>query len=273
MKITHTVIKAGIFASALVLISFSSGPGGSGQQVTGAPGEGTCVNCHSSNTLNSGTGSISATISGGSSKYIPANDYTIVVTGTGSSANKYGFQIVALKTSDDSNAGTFSSGSGTQLATLNSKTYVEHSSASTTGSWSFNWQAPLTDVGDVTFYIAGNSAESPAGTNGDNIYTSTFTLSAEGGTAISQISSNETTLSPNPSTGQTTLSFSLKTPSLLSINIINLSGKNVVQLNDNTLFGSGSHQVSISTTNLNAGIYYVKIQGENYNEVMKLVVN
>jgi hypothetical protein len=273
MKKNYTLFKLGIFASTVLLTSYSSGPGGSDQQVSGAPGEGTCVNCHNGSALNSGSGSIAVAINGGSTSYIPGNSYTIDVTGTGSVANKYGFQMVALKTSDDSNVGSFTPDTGTKLSALSAKSYVEHSTTSTTGTWSFTWRAPLSDVGDVKFYIAGNSAESPGGTGGDKIYTSSLTLTPNSGAATNEVSRNKTSLSPNPSTGQTTLSFSLKTTAFLSINVVDLSGSTVVQLSDNSLFSSGDQNVKISTESLNPGIYFVRIQGEGHNELIKLVKN
>jgi len=271
MKKTQTLFKLGLFGSALILISFSSGPGGSGQQVSGAPGEGTCTNCHASNALNSGAGSISVAVDGGISNYVPGNTYTINVTGTGSTASKYGFQLVSLKTSDDTNAGTFTASTGTQVVTLNSNNYIEHSTPSTTGSWQVQWQAPSSNVGDIKFYVSGNSAETPGGTGGDNIYTSSFVVSESPVSVTKYEASSELSLFPNPSVGSTTLSFSLSKSTSVSIIVTDLSGKQVLQLNDNTLFNSGVNKVNINTATLSSGVYLAAIQGEGINQSIKLI--
>ena len=161
---------------AFILASYSSGPGASGEAATGAPGENNCTSCHSSHAVNSGNGSITINFNNGTNSYVPGQTYNIVVAGTGSTANKYGFQITALKSSDNTTAGTFTAGTGSKKSTVGNRNYLEHSSRSTTGVWSFQWTAPNTDVGNIKFYVAGNSCENPSGDSGDNIYTNTITI-------------------------------------------------------------------------------------------------
>ncbi|MGH9972261.1 MAG: PQQ-dependent sugar dehydrogenase, partial [Pyrinomonadaceae bacterium] len=61
--------------------------------------------------------------------------------------------------------------------------YIEHTLAGTFAgqqggaSWRFNWTAPPTDVGTITFYAAGNHANNDGNTSGDHIYR-TFVASA-----------------------------------------------------------------------------------------------
>jgi uncharacterized repeat protein (TIGR01451 family) len=65
--------------------------------------------------------------------------------------------------------------------------YVEHTSAGTFvgqqngASWTFNWTAPSTDIGPVTFYAAGNQANNDGNTSGDYIY-KTFVATAPAST-------------------------------------------------------------------------------------------
>jgi hypothetical protein len=63
--------------------------------------------------------------------------------------------------------------------------YIEHTDAGTFpgtqggASWTFNWVAPSSDVGPVTFYAAGNQANNDGLNTGDEIYTaSVMTASA-----------------------------------------------------------------------------------------------
>jgi hypothetical protein len=43
-------------------------------------------------------------------------------------------------------------------------------------SWTFNWVAPSTDVGPVTFYAAGNQANNNGNETGDQIYTTSASV-------------------------------------------------------------------------------------------------
>src|SRR5687767_7880014 len=83
------------------------------ERVTGAPGEFTCNYCHVDYANNSGTGSLSIQFNGGNNFYVPGNTYTITVTATGSTINKYGFQMTSLRSSDSKLSGRFIPVAGT----------------------------------------------------------------------------------------------------------------------------------------------------------------
>src|SRR5262249_353078 len=60
---------------------------------------------------------------------------------------------------------------------------VEHTLAGYTstrgtgsGTYQFDWTPPATDVGNITVYVAGNAANGDLTTNGDHIYSTTYTL-------------------------------------------------------------------------------------------------
>lgn len=272
-KITYGAV--GLFSAALILTAFSSGPGGSGNAVSGAPGEGTCVNCHAGNALNSGAGSVSVSIGAGVTTYTPGNSYTVTVTGTGSTAQRYGFQTIALKSSDNSAAGSFTAGTGTKVSNVSSKDYVEHSSASNSGSWTFTWQAPATDVGEVKFYIAGNSAEDPFGTGGDNIYTNTLTLTAAVGTATADVESPDSELNvyPNPGSNNVNVSFYSVQSDVITANVQDLTGKVVKQLAAGKTVDAGLNSLVFNVADLANGNYVVTVQGQKGTQSSQLVVS
>src|SRR4029450_10014688 len=100
---------------------------------------------------------------------------------------RWGFELTVLDTSDEK-AGDLQSTDGTTQIINNAgpgggRQYIEHTSAGTFvgqqngASWTFNWTAPATDVGPVTFYAAGNHANNDGNTSGDYIYR-TFVASA-----------------------------------------------------------------------------------------------
>jgi uncharacterized repeat protein (TIGR01451 family) len=157
--------------------AFSAGPP---PGYTRAPGEEpeACAECHVSSG-NTGSGQISITAP---STYVPGQTYHITVTHTNSdpTRRRWGFELTALDTSDEK-AGELQSINPalTQVITGGpggSRQYIEHTAGGTfinqTGgaSWTFNWTAPSTDVGVVTFYAAGNQANNDGNTSGDFIY-------------------------------------------------------------------------------------------------------
>ena len=144
--------------------------------VTGAPGESTCTACHVSQNLGVAQFTIIAP-----TNYTPGQTYQIVVRHitADTTRRRWGFQLTSL-------AGTTMAGT---LADLNANTqtlnggngrfYTEHTTAGSfagqTGGavWTFNWTAPATDIGPVTFYAAGNQADNNSSTSGDWILTAT----------------------------------------------------------------------------------------------------
>ncbi len=161
---------------------------------TNAPSESNCRECHTEFPLNSGEGNIS--ISGLPANYLPNQQIPITVTTTKDDAVNYGFQMTAID-GNGRRVGTYTIPSSPlqQMQIVqgnvggNLRTYIEHTSDGIvptipgSRSWTFTWTAPAQRVGKVSFYAAGNAANSDGGTNGDYIYTtSKSTLS---GTAIS----------------------------------------------------------------------------------------
>jgi uncharacterized repeat protein (TIGR01451 family) len=157
--------------------AFSAGPP---PGYTRAPGEEpeACAECHVS-AGDPGTGQISITVP---PNYLPGQTYQITVTHTNSdpTRRRWGFQLTALDPADERAGNLKSTSVLTQVIDNagpgNSRQYIEHTSSGTFinqqggASWTFDWTAPSTDVGPVTFYAAGNHANSDGNTSGDFIY-------------------------------------------------------------------------------------------------------
>ncbi len=155
---------------------------------TNAPGESNCAACHSDNPVNSGSGSV--TISALPASYEPNQQIPITVTTSKEDAVIYGFQLTALD-NQGRRAGTFTLPTQTpeQMQILNGivdgnvRSYVEHTvdglipTSFGTKSWTFTWRAPAAGVGTISFYVAGNAANSDGGPGGDYIYTATRSIS------------------------------------------------------------------------------------------------
>lgn len=172
------------------VFAFAEGPLPGHTGVTGVPGpEPTCdvSGCHTSFALNSGSGQFTIT---GPASYMPGQTYQIMVQHSTSdmTRKRWGFELTSLDGSGNK-AGTLqSSSSATQVLSDNGsgfeRQYMEHTTDGTFqgqmggASWTFNWVAPSTDVGPVTFFAAGNQANGDGLPGGDFIYTTTKTISA-----------------------------------------------------------------------------------------------
>ena len=153
--------------------AFSSGPP---PGYSRAPGEepDACAECHLP-PGDSGSGQISISAP---STYVPGQTYQVTVTHTNAdpTRRRWGFQLTALDTSDEKAGELQNTSVLTQVITGGpggNRQYIEHSPSGTFinqqggASWTFNWVAPSTDVGVVTFYAAGNHANNDGKTSGD----------------------------------------------------------------------------------------------------------
>ena len=155
-----------------------------GASHSGAPGEVSCTGCHSGSP-NTGSGTINYQIGNGTNAYSPNELYTIVFGMDEEEVNQFGFQTVALKFSNNSNAGTFSltDEENTRLMSGMGRTYVGHTvcgaDVDPPGSieWSFNWQAPDSGVGNINFYLSSLATNHNHSTSGDHTYTQVITMS------------------------------------------------------------------------------------------------
>jgi glucose/arabinose dehydrogenase len=215
--------------------AFSAGPPAG---YTRAPGEepDACRECHLPQ--EAGTGNITVNAP---PTYAPGQTYQISVvhTNTDATRKRWGFQLTAL---DDTNqkAGTLAPRADGLTQVLNNqgpfpaRQYIEHTSLGNfdgqTGgaTWTFNWTAPSTDVGPVTFYAAGNHANGNGNSDGDHIY---FTF---------------TTIAPAAAAGDFSLNVSPATQTILP----GASGAYTVTVTPSNNF---TGTVNLSVTGLPAG--------------------
>jgi hypothetical protein len=174
--------------------ALSSGPPAS---FSGAPSENSCVACHSQFPVNSGVGNVQ--ILGVPPTYTPGQQYPISVRVNDKEATIYGFQLTAIRSNGQA-AGTFQLPSEMPAKTQisqgivggNIRDYVLQTidGLFTTGvfgsnTWHFFWTAPTENVGTVSFYAAGNGANSDGMTWGDYIYTTSVSSSFSSNVSVS----------------------------------------------------------------------------------------
>lgn len=212
--------------------AFSSGPPAG---YTGAPGEEpeACAECHVP--ADAGTGNISINAP---QNYVPGQTYAITVThnnAADASRLRWGFQLTALDTGDDKAGNLQSNDVFTQVLNNqgpgSSRQYIEHTAVGTfvgqqhTASWTFDWTAPLTDVGTVYFYAAGNQANNDNNTSGDYVYktfVSSSPISATPDFAISVVPQSRTITPGSPAEYTVTV-----TPLAAFTGTVNLSAGNL----------------------------------------------
>ncbi|MBI4892908.1 MAG: TIGR03118 family protein [Acidobacteria bacterium] len=171
----------------------STGPGG---RFTGAPGDNqlACTQCHTTNALNSGPGSVKIVFPGGT-KYQPGATYRMKVEIRDPNQQRWGFQFTArlvsnpavanagdLKTINDDTRIICQDATNKPCSDANQIQFIMHTQpgtkAGTTGGndWEFDWTAPAAGSGAVTFYVAGNAANGNGNNQGDYIYTSNLSV-------------------------------------------------------------------------------------------------
>ncbi len=150
---------------------------------TGAPGESSCTGCHGG-TANTGPGSLTLTLSDTTLQYLPGETFDATVTLRQTGRDKFGFTALALKDAGNTTVGTFTIDDAVRTRTFNDgpRKYVSHTPCGADAvppdslSWTFHWQAPVTNVGNITLYLAGLAANHNHALSGDDTYTLTVHL-------------------------------------------------------------------------------------------------
>jgi len=232
--------------------------------VTGSPGDGgaTCTDCHDAGENFSLVPSITTSIP--ETGYELNATYTITITTSSSGAAGWGFELTAEKNLDNSIVGTFdvsgvTTGSPQLILSGSSVTHTDDVSS----SWSFNWTAPSTNEGAITFYAAVLAASGGAGNNNDQTVTTSF--SANSSTlGISEENMLVFEMYPNPSQDLLTILLPNEI-STGSIELFDFSGKSMKSKEISTVNNT------LDISNLSQGIYFVKLNSEGKIGVQKVI--
>lgn len=236
---------------------YTGDPGISSGQTCGMGG------CHSGGPAASGNevSEIASNIPPGG--YVPGETYDMTVTVGGTSGSKFGFSL-----SVGGNVGTLIAGSNTQLN--GSGNYVTHTFNSNTGSggrtWNFQWTAPQSGTGAVTFYASTLYANG-SGSSGDVTVPVSTTVQEASGVGISEAELEALAVYPNPVTDE-----------------INVAAKDVDEEILFTMFGVDGRQVlreshepgeitiDVSNKGLSTGVYFLRMEAGGNSTIKKLLV-
>ncbi len=166
------VFSLGLCVASLFVLNqhASAYSGGPPNGKTGAPGEGTCHDCHDSFPLNSGPGSVAITAP---ITFSASQTYQITITVAQTGQSRWGFEFTPLS----AGSCTVTDPVNTQQDTFQTRIYVKHTSQGTyngtpgPANWSFDWTAPADPPDTLRFYAAGNAANGNGRSSGDYIYT------------------------------------------------------------------------------------------------------
>lgn len=157
---------------------------------TGAPGEGTCRNCHE--------GSVGGTIhlldAAGRPLYLytpGGGSYLITLEVSHPSARWYGFQATVIAEDDPADTltgmGLISVSDSLSIQRgANGRRYINHRGFSSSGRWQFLWHPPAINRGPLTWYVSAISANGDGAVSGDASSSLRVTIQPDTATGLRQ---------------------------------------------------------------------------------------
>jgi hypothetical protein len=244
---------------------------------TGAPGEGTCTECHGGTVNSDQLGSASISVAGNPTEYVPGQTYDISITTSYTGRNKFGFALSA-KSPSNSDVGTFFKNGNNNVQVVTPQKYVTHTSGGTiatdTKTWTFQWTAPATSVGTVKIYACGLAANNNGDDDpGDKVYSTTLSLPASISAGINDVADGTIcSIYPNPATDLLNIHYNVKTSGHTTINLLNITGQLVETLLDESLHaGEYKSQFNLSAKH-EKGIYFIQVKSEEGTAIQKIVL-
>ncbi len=271
MKITFVLSTFFLTALSILFLSaydMNEDPDGK-SGATGSPSEVTCADsdCHGTYTLNSGPGSMEiASPDLINWTYVPGESYLISVTVSQMNRGLFGLGFEALKSNGD-NAGLLIAGSDTHIKSKSVGGYSRKSIAhdDNTGAsndshtFTFTWNAPTTDVGDITFYVAGNACNNNGNEEGDYVYSTSQVVGIAMG--IYELENDELKVEvyPNPFMEKLNISMNLNEGGNVEFTLFDSHGALV------SSFGKSNHpsgviKKSFDVGHLSAGSYMLQVR-------------
>lgn len=279
-------IKLGVLSIVAIVISTAFGilsdNGKAGY--TGSPSELKCDDCHNTfGNSNTGPGIIYVTSSMNNFQYVLGQTYTInvIVKQTGKPLFGVGFEAL---TSTNANAGsiviTNAAKTQTKTKTVNgiTRNNVVHQLngglQNDSMIFTFNWVAPTTNIGNITFYFAGIAANNNGNEDNDYVYHGTKLVTPS--TSTSMIENGNTIKSFKTfvnGDGRIAIEFYSTQVDQPRINILDMNGR----LISSEMIGicpSGEVKSSIGIpAALKSGNYIVSILSNNQKLSSKIFIH
>ena len=307
MRKQVTFISFIAIAISLVLCSYREGPATySGWDCTGAEtglsnraGCSTGGGCHASAATPAITVALELDSAGiPVTKYVAGKSYTVKITGTNTGTTNqpgFGYQICCIRGAvaqvTPASAGTWGTPPSTsQLATPQANNFVlniiEHESVipPTTGTGSTGttyvrvvpWTAPATGIDTVSFWTALNAVNDNGRADAGDLWnTNHLVVTAEDSLAVipngiaSVTEGNLIKVYPNPVNDVLNLQFDNAQNGSYDVLVYNVSGQ--VVASEKVDFNANSNSTSLNTSGWAPGIYFVNLQADKIQQVIKVV--
>lgn len=237
---------------------------------TGSTNELLCDDCHSTyGNSNSGPGTIYVTSTMNNWQYVPGQTYTVNVIVKQPGKPLFGLGFEALNSSNG-NAGTIqvTNANKTQIKNTSVNGVVRNnlvhqlngSLTNDSAVFSFNWVAPATNVGNVTFYFSGVAANNNGNENNDYVYNSSKLVTPASSTGLNETKAYAKTLKAFVNgDGKIVLEYASNEVAHPRADIYDMEGRLVLS---RSLESQRAGDVSIlldRPLGLNAGIYMIAL--------------
>ena len=77
---------------------------------------------------------------------------------------------------------------------------------------------------------------------------------------------------PNPSNDEAAIQFNMPSGSNVNISVYNILGGHITTLVDNESYSAGVHSIKWNTSNINSGLYFLKLQAGNASQTLKMMI-
>ncbi len=262
----------GLFAT-LVLLGNKNGRASQAQRGnTGAPGDETqggqpktCQACHNQGPIVASVAVIVLDSANNSvTQYIPGKKYTarVQITASGNGLNGYGFQMIGLRDSNNSDLDGFTdvNPNNYKIASIpGGRTYAEHNNISTSNLFDVTWTAPPTGTGSVTLYASGNGVNSNGTTTGDGAGFGSLKLTElSSGTADIAGPLFKMSVFPNPIQAESVLLLENLSAGDYRGAVFDASGRKVWETQQN--LPEGTSTLPLPAETWPSGVYFIRLE-------------
>lgn len=260
--LSFVAIATGVALMATQIQASSNGR----SNLTGGAGQSSCSNCHGS--AGAG-GSVALTSDIPTGGYTPGTTYHMTATVTYAGRSCFGIDLIALNSSNAS-TGTIivTDATYTKTVTSASKVNLEQKTPKPTGTFTFDWTAPVAGTGNVTFYFAGLAANNN-GTDdtGDYTYTGNqvYAENVGGSNGVQNIQASASVF-PNPATAQLTVKSNIQSSAVITV--VDINGRLMQQM---PVENAANFELNIAE--FNVGVYFVQVQGAGKTANVRFVKN
>lgn len=262
-QITFTLVA---IASAFIFLSNSIGRGRAAGPATTSPGETGqfcgSFGCHFSGAFDPEVRILFFDDQGNeTSEYLPGEEYsvTVKIDHIGQPVG-YGFQMVSLKSDDDTAINNFTDlPNQIHDVILFGRQYVEHSNRLGSDSIPVKWIAPDMGSGDITFYAAANAVNGNGSSSGDGSDTVQITIKEGMTSSLDFLNESSVELFPNPVQDYLNIKSETLPDELI---VYNQSGQIMLK-------SYASNQLDLS--HLNSGVYILHLLKDDSRIVKQLV--